>query len=183
MKQYFIQDIDKVITELKAGKVGVLPTDTLYGLHGLAFNIKALEKIHILKGRPNDKPFIILISKIDDLKLFNIKITAETRKTLQNIWPNQVSVILNNQAFRIPKNEFILKILKGTGPLISTSANLTGEKPAKSMQEAKKYFGNKIDFCVDAGELESMPSTLIKIENNQLEILREGVVKREELKI
>jgi L-threonylcarbamoyladenylate synthase len=81
--------------------------------------------------------------------------------------------------FRIPAKKDLLDILKETGPLVSTSVNHPGEKPAATINEAKKYFGNQIDLYVDEGELNSSPSTLIKLENGKVSVLREGDIKIE----
>jgi len=180
-----------VINELKEGKIGVIATDTLYGIHGLALNKKVVKRIYKTRDRDPKKPFIILISSVDDLKLFKINIDNKTKDFLENIWPNKVSVILpcsekelkylsrgtKSLAFRIPKKMSLLKILRGTGPLISTSVNPEGKEPAYTIDQAKKYFGEKLDFYIDEGEVKSEPSTLIKINKKlKIEIVRQGNV-------
>lgn len=181
----------EIINLLKKGEVGVLPTDTIYGLVGSALKKSAVEKIYQLKKRTPEKPFIILISSLEDLNLFNIQISDNIKKFLEKIWPNPVSVILpcpeekfsylhrgtNSLAFRIPKDSNLQKILKQTGPLIAPSANLEGEKPAENIEEAKKYFNDKVSFYLDKGELKSKPSTLITFKDDKIIILRQGVFK------
>ena len=71
----------------------------------------------------------------------------------------------------------MIEILKQTGPLIAPSTNPQGFPPAKNIEEAKKYFGDKIDFYMDEGELTSDPSTLTKIIGDDIKIIREGVIK------
>ena len=126
-----------IISLLKKGAVGVLPTDTLYGLVGKALDKNVAERIYRLKKRAPEKPFIILISDIEDLQLFNISLSPKIKNFLRQIWPNPVSVILPTRdksleflhrgtqtlAFRIPKDETLLKIIKETGPLVAPSAN------------------------------------------------------------
>lgn len=75
-----------IIKILKNGGVGILLTDTLYGLVGRALDKKAVKKIYRIKGRNNKKPLIILISSIKNLKLFGIKIDNQTKKTVENFW-------------------------------------------------------------------------------------------------
>ena len=172
---------------LKEGAIGVIPTDTIYGICTSAFNKKSVEKVYKLRKRNPKKPCIILISSFDDLKKFKIKLKPWQRKILEKIWPGKVSVILscfsqkfyylhrgtNSLAFRLPKNKLILNILKISGPLIAPSANWEGEEPAKNIKEAKKYFGNKV-FYLDRGNLISKPSTLIDLREKKIKILREG---------
>lgn len=180
----------EIIEKLNNDGVGILPTDTLYGLVGRALSKKVFERIFNLKNRDSKKPFIILINSIEDLKLFEIEIDDETRKILEKFWPGKVSVILpcDNEkifylsmgtgtlAFRIPNKKDLLDLLKATGPLLAPSANPSGESPALTIEEAKEYFGSDVDFYLDEGRLESLPSTLIKIENGKIVVLREGAV-------
>ena len=80
-------------------------------------------------------------------------------------------------AFRIPDKKDLRELLEKTGPLVAPSANHAGETPALTVEEAKKYFDGEVDFCVDGGRAESLPSTIIKIENDEMIVLREGAVK------
>ncbi len=167
-----------VVQLLKAGKVGVIPTDTIYGIVGSALNPKTVERIYKLRKRSIDKPFIILISQLSDLKKFEIQITEKQREFLENHWPNPISVVVSGMAFRIPKDLWLRRLLDQIGPLVAPSANFEGEKPAETISEAKKYFGDNVDFYVDGGVIKSQPSTLIRLnEDGTYTILREGMVK------
>lgn len=195
MKVINLKDIKKkkldwIIEQLNSGKVGILPTDTIYGIHVRALDEKAIEKIYNLKKRDQRKPMIILISSLDDLKIFNIKLNDKIYNFLNKIWPDKVSVILpinsgfsylhrgtNKLAFRIPNNKLLSKILPKTGPLISTSANLAKHPPTINLDNAKNYFKNQIDFYVNSGDIKSKPSTIIEIDGDQIKVLREGSVK------
>lgn len=179
---------EEIVHILKSGGVGVLPTDTQYGLVAQALNESAVEKVYELRKRSPSKPFIILISSIDDLKLFDINSDEKTMNFFKKIWPNPVSIILpvnsnkfaylhrgtNSLAFRVPDNQELLNILSETGPLIAPSANIEGHPYAKTIDEAKNYFKNSVNFYEDKGLLESNPSTLIKIEDGNIEVLRQG---------
>lgn len=177
-----------VVNLLKKGKVGVIPTDTIYGIVGSALNPEVVERIYQLRKRATDKPMMVLISSLNDLNRFNVSLTEKQVKLLNNIWPNPVSVVLpvnserfkylhrgkKSLAFRIPKNEDLLKLLSETGPLVAPSANFEGEKPSQNIGEAKKYFGDKIDFYVDGGEIQSKPSMLVVMTDESVKILRQG---------
>lgn len=171
----------QIINFLKNGGIAVIPTDTIYGIVGSALNQKTVERIYKLRIRTSEKPFIILISTLDDLEKFDVKLTKKQREFLEKNWPNPVSVVLQigakSLAFRMPKSDNLLKLLKQTGPLVAPSANLEGEKPSETIIEAKKYFGNKV-FYKDDGEIKSTPSTLIKLKNDgSYIILRQGNFK------
>ncbi|MDO8524557.1 MAG: L-threonylcarbamoyladenylate synthase [bacterium] len=186
--------IDKNIVKiLKSGGVGILPTDTLYGLVGSALNKKAVERIYEIKKRGEAKPFIILIFKIKDLKLFGAEVGKKEKAILKRYWPGQVSVILdcpslpkemsylqplnNTLAFRCPKEKWLYNVLRGVGPLVAPSANPEGLASAENIEQARIYFNNSVDFYVDGGELKGQPSTIIKLNENGFEIRRQGAIE------
>lgn len=187
---YVKQFTPKVKKILKQGGVGVIPTDTIYGIVGSALLKPTVERIYKLRKRDLVKPMIILIGSIQDLKLFNIKLDKETIPWLKKLWPGKTSIILscksnkfsylhrgkNTIAFRLPDIKSLKNLLHYTGPLVAPSANIAGKPPAKTIAQAKKYFGNRIDFYVDKGKLISPPSTLVKIKNGEAIIIRKGAV-------
>jgi len=174
---------------LKAGGVGVIPTDTIYGLACSAFSEPAVKRIFNLKGRAEDKPPVIIISDISDLEKFGAKISPAHLAFIEKYWPGKVTIIFEipkefeyldkglGLAVRLPAYEKISEFLKQTGPLATTSVNPPGERPARNIEEAEKYFGSAVDFYENNGSLDSLPSTLVRINGDQVEVLREGVVK------
>ncbi len=179
------------VTLLLGGQIGVMPTDTVYGLHGLALNQQVVRKIYRLKGRDETKPLIVIISNLSDLTKFGIKLNKKTEQFLKKAWPAPLTVILpcplkefeylhrgsGSIGFRMPDNKFLQDILAKTGPLISTSANLSGSPPAQTVKQAKNYFGRTVDFYIDEGELVSKPSTVIGLQEGKVKILRQGSVR------
>lgn len=193
MQNETLSKIQKTITPiLLSGGVGVIPTDTLYGLVGSALNKKTVERIYALRKRELGKPMIVLISALSDLSKLSVFLNQKQKKVLSVIWPGKVSVVLECEAkkfehlhrgkqtiaFRLPADPELIKLLKKVGPLVAPSANLAGEEPATTYAEARKYFGEEVDFYVDLGKLKSKPSTLVKMaKDGQIEILRQGAVK------
>lgn len=178
---------------LKKDGVVILPTDTLYGILGRAESKKAVERIYEIKGRDENKPFIVLVTSQEQIKNFGIKINAQQVKFLEKIWPGKVSVILpcplakwkylhrgeKSIAFRMigPRNKNLFNLINKTGALVAPSVNTQGEKPAETIREAKNYFKDKIDLYINAGRKVSPPSTLIKFEGDNLTVLRQGEIK------
>ena len=172
-----------------------MPTDTVYGLVGSALSRKTVARIYRVRKRTSEKPFIVLIGSIGDLKLFKIKVDNFSKRALSGIWPGKVSVILPCRAknfsylhretkalaFRLPADVWLRNLLKRTGPLVAPSANPEGLVPAKNIKEAKKYFGKKVDFYMSGKKPDKLPSTLIKIKNRDIIILRQGKVKIKEI--
>jgi len=185
----------KNIDILKAGGVGIVPTDTIYGLVGSALSFPAVERISQIKNRTDGKGFIILISSIEDLNIFGIKPSDQAKIFMKKFWPGKVSIEFVSPlaqfdylkktggtiAFRFPDKADLLILLKKTWPLVAPSANIEGLPPAKNIEEARKYFGDKVDFYEDEGDLVSEPSTLVKIDGDKIEVLRQGAVRVEEV--
>ena len=198
---YYTKSLGRKIADiLLCGGVGVMPTDTIYGIVGSALNRKAVGRIYKLRLRNPKKPMIILIGSIADLKIFGMKTDARTRKILNRFWPGKVSFVLpclsrkfgylhrgtETLAFRFPKPYWLRRLLADVGPLVAPSVNREGDPPAKTIKEAKKYFGpvrgregskrasasNGIDFYLDGGRIVSRPSKLVKIERGKEVILR-----------
>ena len=180
-------EYNKAADVLNSGGVCIIPTDTLYGLVGRALDTGAVAKIHKLKNRSDNKPFIILVSSLEDLHKLNIDIDEESKNFLSSVWPGPVSVILSciddglrylhngmDLAIRWPKDEKLTELIKQTGPLVAPSANPEGAKPAHTIQEAEEYFGDSVDFYFDGGVLDGEPSTLISLNNGEIKILRQG---------
>ncbi|MDD5750631.1 MAG: L-threonylcarbamoyladenylate synthase [Candidatus Pacebacteria bacterium] len=175
------------------GGVGVLSTDTLYGLVGSAFEKKAVERIYELKKRSPRKPFIILISGTEELERFGVALDDRLRDILGKLWPGPVSVILDcpslasslsylkpfegTLAFRCPKPKWLNVLLREAGPLVAPSANPEGLAPAQTIAQAKAYFKDEVDFYCDAGALKGEPSTLLGIKDGDLTVLRQGKTK------
>ncbi len=187
MKKNFTQ---KTINILKSGGIGVLPTDTIYGLVGRALNPDTVERIYQVRKRRPDKPLIILIADIGGLDLFGIVLSDKQKNFCQRYWPGKISIIFacaeekfaylhrgtNSLAFRLPDNDELRDLVRQTGPLVAPSANPEGLPPAMTATEAKDYFGNSVDFYVDIGRQESAPSTLASLISSEPEVLRSGAV-------
>lgn len=171
------EDTNQIIELLLWEKICILPTDTIYGLHCLANKPNLISKIYDIKDRPTDMPMIRLISDPSDLEIFDIQTTEFEKEQINNLWPGPNTLIFNNNlhqsiSFRVPKNDFLLKILRKTGPLISTSANKHKSDVVKDIESCIKVFGNQVDFYVDGGLLNNSPSKIYKFENGEMVRIR-----------
>lgn len=175
--------------EQHVNKIFVLKTDTLYGICARAFDKESVEKIYTIKGRDDNKPFIILIHELYDLKRFGIQLTSVQETFLKKHWPNPVSVVLScnykkyeylhrgtkTLAFRLPNSDTLRNFIKQNGPIVAPSANPQGEKPAQTILQAKKYFGDFVDEYVDEGKADGKSSTVISLQSDgTYQILRKG---------
>lgn len=180
----FETDLMQAVPTVIGGDIAVIPTDTIYGIVAQATNPLAVQKIYDIKQRNPSKPFIILISSLDDLRLFGITPSKFVSNLLATYWPGPVSIILDcpNQqfeylhrgtdtlAFRLPQNESILQLIKATGPLVAPSANPEGLPTATNINEAKVYFDSQIT-CYIEGDVNTNPSKIIRITDDGSEEL------------
>lgn len=170
-----------------------MPSDTIYGLSCQALNEQAVERLHKIKIRDKNKPFVVLISNTTQLNDLGI-ITTNVAPALR-YWPGPLTIVCDAQkapywlergtktlAVRQPDNKDLLDLIDKTGPLVSTSANLAGQKPARTTAEAQKYFGSELDFYIDKGAINKKPSTIIRATFSKVEIVREGAIKIKEAK-
>lgn len=179
-----------ILTKLtQSGSVGVIPTDTVYGVVARAKDQDAVERLYKIKSR-EAKPGTLIAANIEQLEELGLK--HRYLKAVEQFWPGAVSVVIPaadpvlkylhqgkmSLAVRIPDDKKLAQILSQTGPLLTSSANQPGEPPATTIQQAKTYFGDEVDFYDDGGDLSSrQPSTLIRIIDDAIEVLREGAVK------
>ncbi len=175
-----------LISLLKKGAIGLLPSDTIYGLSCSVLNKTEVERIYELKGRDYDKPLIILLTGIEQAK--ELGLDPKELEPVRKYWPASLSVVApagadtpeflhrgtKTLAVRIPNIPALRELMRKVGPLVSTSANVQGERPGNNVAEAKKVFGDKLDFYVDGGQSSGQPSTLAEVKGGQLKVLRQG---------
>ena len=177
----FIDSHNQISKEKLRGKVIAYPTDTVFGIGAMIDDLEAINKIYKLKKRSSDKPLAILASKVEDI--FNI---------MKKYWPGALTIIFKKKhsissqvvskidtiAFRIPNNAITLNILEKTGPLATTSVNISGDNPINTYQEIDKLFGDKIDYLfVKNVNSSNISSTIIDVSDNHLKIVRQGEIK------
>lgn len=156
-----------------------------------ANNQSAVNRLYRLKFRDN-KPGTVIASSIDQLVELGIKRRYLT--AVERYWPSSISIVIpcgneleylhmgkGSLAIRIPEDKTLNTLINNTGPLLTSSANMPGETPANNILEAQEYFGEKIDFYVEGGDLSNrLPSTVIRVVDDAIEVLREGAVKIDE---
>jgi L-threonylcarbamoyladenylate synthase len=172
---------------VKPGAVGVMLTDTIYGLVARATDQAAVTRLYGLKDR-HEKPGTLIAANSEQLEELGIK--HRYLSGVMQFWPGQVSVIIpcgpelaylhqgiSSLAVRITDDPRVVSVLERTGPLLTSSANQPGEPPAHSVREAEAYFGNSVDFYSDGGTVsDALASTVIRIIDDSIEIVRQGAV-------
>lgn len=175
--KYSFDCIDEIATRLKKGEVGIFPCDTIYGICA-SVNKANEERIYSIKNRPQAKRFIILIDK-EDIASSPFIVPEE----LMSMWPNPLTMIVNTktgdtQALRVPSDPFLKKLLPLSGPIFSTSVNLSGSPSLLSFSSILPVFENRVDFIVEKEDEESgMSSTLVDVTKKPYRVIRQGTFK------
>jgi tRNA threonylcarbamoyl adenosine modification protein (Sua5/YciO/YrdC/YwlC family) len=166
--------LDELAQVLQNGGVALLPTDTIYGLHAVAANDEASARIRAMKGRDGDKPFVIIASSVEQLRALG----AVVPEQLSGIWPAPLTAILtagdNTIAARIPDLAWLRALLDRTGPLVSTSANRSGEPPITGPDALADDLQKSLDAVLDQGPREGKPSTIVDFTGAEPKLVREG---------
>ncbi|HSX31476.1 MAG TPA: L-threonylcarbamoyladenylate synthase [Candidatus Saccharimonadales bacterium] len=178
-------DDPELIDIILAGGVGVLLTDTVYGLVGSANIPEAATRVIDAKGRKY-KPGTLIAANTQ--QLIDLGIQAEHVKAAEQFWPGPVTVVLPTKpgleylnmglgslAVRVPSHGEVVHLLKKVGALLTTSANRPNEPMVTSIEEAQDIFGNRLNFYVDGGRLDQpLASTIIRV---KFELLRQGAAQ------
>lgn len=180
--------ISQVVDCLQKGGVIAYPTDTTYGIGCSIFSKKGLEKIYQVKQRDKRKPFSFICSDLSEVSRY-ARLTNQAFRIMKRYLPGPYTFVLEASrevpdllitrqktvGIRIPDNPICLALVKGVGvPIVTTSANLSGEEPVGDPDEIHRQFGHALDLVVDGGLLTTDVSSVISLAGNQPELLRKG---------
>jgi len=173
-----------------------MPTDTVYGLAADAFTPAAVTKLLDAKGRGRQMPPPVLIGDLRTLDGLAIDVSDHVRNLVKKFWPGPLTVIVNAQptlmwdlgdtrgtvALRMPDDPCALALLRRTGPLAVSSANLSGSPAALTAADAAEQLGDAADIYLDAGPARgAVASTIIDATGPELQIVRHGALGVTEL--
>lgn len=149
--------LDDVARKLMEGAVGVIPTDTVYGLAAHPANAAAVERLYSIKGRNGGKPIALLASDVAAVARFGFPLGGKAADMARESWPGALTLVIQNSAgqtegFRVPAHVWTRRLIERCGGVLRvTSANLSGQPPATTIDDAIRQIGDKIDFAVDDG--------------------------------
>ncbi len=181
---------------LTAGELVVLPTDTVYGLAADAFSPAAVQRLLDAKGRDRSMPPPVLVGAASTLEALVAELPTWLRRLTEVEWPGPLTVVCRQQpslswdlgethdtvAVRMPDDPVTLALLRRTGPLAVSSANLTGQPAATTVQEARTMLGDKVSVYLDGGPSRGgVPSTILDTTGTAPRVLRQGALPVERL--
>jgi tRNA threonylcarbamoyl adenosine modification protein (Sua5/YciO/YrdC/YwlC family) len=167
---------------LQEGKIIVYPTETTYGIGCDALNPSAVEKIGKVKRvKKNRLGYIWLVKDLAMARKY-ARFSPRSLKLAKKYWPGAVTLIFGNVALRVSSHPLVQSIFEDFDhPLVSTSANISGQKPFRSVKEVVRVFEAKKyrpDFVFDAGKIaNTVPSTMVDCSGDGMRVIREGIVR------
>jgi L-threonylcarbamoyladenylate synthase len=190
-------ELAAAVAALERGEVIVFPTETLYGLGADALDPTAVDRVLQLKGRDPANPISVLVADRAMLSSLVSEISPMAEKFIARFWPGPLTLVLparrdiprpllntdGGVGVRISSHPTAAAIVQALGrPLTATSANPTGQSPARTVQQARDYFGGEIEIFIDGSELTSTTgSTVAEIIGDRIRIIREGEITRDQL--
>ncbi|MFP7365650.1 L-threonylcarbamoyladenylate synthase [Corynebacterium callunae] len=182
------------VEAVKAGQLVVLPTDTLYGLGADAFNNQAVANLLATKHRGPDMPVPVLVGSWDTIQGLVQSYSAQAKALVEAFWPGGLSIIVpqapslpwnlgdtrGTVMLRMPLHPVAIELLRQTGPMAVSSANISGQTPPSTVTEARQQLNQNVAVYLDGGECAiGKPSTIVDISGDHPKILREGAISAE----
>jgi tRNA threonylcarbamoyl adenosine modification protein (Sua5/YciO/YrdC/YwlC family) len=181
---------------LRRGELVVLPTDTVYGIAAEAFDPVAVDGLLKAKGRGRDMPPPVLVGTVRAAMALVMELTDTGKDLIDEFWPGGLTLVCRSSptlvwdlgetkgtvAVRMPLHHVALDLLKRTGPLAVSSANVSGQPPATTVDEAMAQLGDSVSVYLDAGPCPGdVPSTIVDLTGSVPRLLRPGVIPAERL--
>ena len=188
------ENINEVIDLLNHDEVVAFPTETVFGLGVKFSHLEALEKIYEIKHRSHSKAISLMIYDPKDIEKYAY-VNENAQKLIDHFMPGMITLVLKKKSIlsddftagydtigiRIPDDPFVLKLLKEVGPMLVTSANISGQETLLNDQEVYKQFKGKIKMIVKGKCKNTLASTVIKVDED-VTILRQGCIQEEEIR-
>ena len=178
-------------TAVLSGELVVLPTDTVYGVGADAFSAAAVTRLLAAKGRGREKPPPVLVGSVRAASALVEDLGSWGQQLIDEFWPGGLTIVCRAQrtlnwdlgdtkgtvAVRMPEDPVTLALLKETGPMAVTSANLTGQPPATTAQQAREQLGDAVAVYLDGGpSAGGQASTMVDLTGDVPRMLRSGAI-------
>ena len=182
---------------LRRGELVVMPTDTVYGIAAEAFDPVAVDGLLKAKGRGRDMPPPVLVGTVRAAMALVMDLDDAGKDLIDEFWPGALTIVCRSSptlvwdlgdtkgtvAVRMPLHQLALDLLKKTGPLAVSSANLSGQPPSTSCDEAMAQLGDSVAVYLDGGPCPGdVPSTIVDLTGTVPRLLRQGVIPADRLR-
>jgi tRNA threonylcarbamoyl adenosine modification protein (Sua5/YciO/YrdC/YwlC family) len=186
--------LERARDALRGGSLIAFPTDTVYGIGALAFDAAAVERIYIAKRRPSEKAIPILIGTEEDMSLVAVRVSETARRLRRRFWPGPLTLVVpkhpqvpdavaeSTVGVRLPDHPVTRELLRLTGPMAVTSANVSGQPSAVTADEVLSQLAGHLELILDGGRTPGgVPSTVVDCTRPDLAVLRSGPISLEDL--
>jgi L-threonylcarbamoyladenylate synthase len=176
---------------VRAGRLVVIPTDTVYGIGADAFSSSAVRGLLEAKNRGPDMPVGVLVGSWSTIDGLVLSVPQQARMLIEAFWPGDLSIVLPHAPsltwdlgrsggtvmLRMPLHPVAIELLREVGPMAVSSANRSGQPPAATAGEARDQLGESVAIYLDGGPSgEPVPSTIVDLTGEDPVVLREGAV-------
>ena len=193
--------VHRTVEALSAGKVVAIPTETVYGLAASAFQPEAVKRVFAIKGRAANAPLAIAVKSLEDAIDFLPNMSPVARRIARRSWPGPITIVHDVDhpdsvvhrldesvraatipngtiGLRVPATDLAQQILRlCAGPVVLTSANISGAEDPKTAQDVVDQLGDRVDLILDGGPCQfGKASTVVHVTGTQIKVLREGSV-------
>ena len=201
MAAYLMQEnddgaLETAIQIIRSGGIVAFPTDTVYGIGANAFDLAAIAKLYNVKNRDANKPIAILLADVSQLTLVCSSIPDYATRLGEKFWPGALTLVLPRDpsvpeilsptptiGVRIPDHAFARSLIRVSGPMAVTSANISGQQSATSAEEILEKLGEQVDLIIDGGRSKGgIPSTVVDCTGATFKILRLGTISTEQVR-
>lgn len=181
-------ELERAGAILREGGLVAFPTETVYGIAVAAHLPEAVDKLYELKARDRNKPMTMMVAGFEPVNERCPEIPSKAVQLMKRFWPGSLTLVLptkhedgtdaNLIGFRYPAHPLAQGLVKAAGvPLLVPSANLSGEPPALTADEVLAQFPDQLDLIIDGGPAQKgLASTVVKIEGDDVSVLREGAI-------
>jgi L-threonylcarbamoyladenylate synthase len=175
---------------LQQGGLVAFPTDTVYGLAAAAFSAAGIDRLFAAKGRAADKAIAVLVGNFEQLDLISVGLDELAHQLARRFWPGALTLVVPRQpglpdnlsplptiGVRMPDHPLALALLNRSGPLATTSANLSGGANPLTAADVMAQLDGRIDLVIDGGPVTGgKPSTVVDCTGPEIKLLRAGPV-------
>ena len=191
------ETLKQIADSINDGKVIIFPTETVYGIGVNGFDEKAIKKIYEIKQRPYNKPISLLVNSFSMIEDIAEELSDMEREIIDKFFPGPLTLVVKKNknipevltsgtdfvGVRMPKNKTALRIINAAKvPMATTSTNISGMEADIDFEKAYNDFKDKVDYIIDGGVAQiGVASTVIQVVNDEIEVLREGTISKEEI--
>ena len=187
--------IQQAMSALRQGGLVAFPTDTVYGVGALVGDAQAIAQLYVVKGRGSEKAIPVLLSDPGELEQIAAEVNDAAQRLAARFWPGPLTLVLPKQAslpeelsalpsvgVRMPNHPVALALMRLTGPLAVTSANISGSASPVTAHEVLVQLGGRIPLVLDGGRTPGgISSTVVDCTSGEPRILRLGPISLQEI--